>query len=75
MASRGTGKLLYRGKGRRSGKLLPKDEGQSQKFHRASLLTEGQLIDCSRSSHRISVLLPNILYTVYENNLFATLKV
>ena len=43
MASRGTVKLLSLGKGRSSGKLLPKVEGRGQQLPRACLLTEGQL--------------------------------
>ena len=74
MASRGTVKLLSRGKGRSSGKLLPKAEGQGQQFPRASPLTEGQMIDCSPRSHGISGLLPNLLYNFYISSLFATLK-
>ena len=39
------------------------------------LLTRVQLVDCSRRSQRISVLLPNLLFNFYKNNLIATFKV
>ena len=74
MASRRTIKLLSLGKGRSSGKLLPKAKGWGQQFSRASPNTEGQLIDCFLRIHGISVLLPNLLYNFYKNKLFATLK-
>ena len=74
MASRGTVKLLSRGKGRSSWKLLPEAKGWGQQFPRASHLIEGQLIECSASSHVISVLLPNLLNNFYKNHLFVTLK-
>ena len=69
-----TVKLLSRGKCRSSRKLLPKVEGRGHQFFGASLLTEGQMIDCSQRRHRKSVLLHHLLYNFYKNILFSTLK-
>ena len=74
MVLRETVKLLSRGKCRSFGKLLSKAEGRGHQFPGAFLLTDGQLIDCSPRRHGISVLLHNLLYNFYKNNLFATLK-
>lgn len=38
------------------------------------LLTKGQLVDCYRRNHSISVILPNLQCTFYKNNLIASLK-
>ena len=73
MASRGTVKLLSFGKGRSSGKLLPKTKGRGQQFLRASSLTKLQQIDCSPRSNWINTLLPNLIYYFYKNNV-STLK-
>ena len=52
----------------------PKAEGNSLKIPRVSPLTEGQLIDCSLSSHALKVLLPNLLCHSYKINVFVVIK-
>ena len=53
-------------------KCCPKVRGEA--LRNCCPRPKGQLIDCSPRSQGISVLLPNLLYNFYKNNLFATLK-
>ena len=66
MVPLGTVKLLSQGMGESPGKQLPETDDRGQEFTRDSPHTEGQQIDCTRRSHGINVLLPNVLYNFYK---------